>query len=474
MDRRLTAAVLAALSAGSLFLGFRTPEASGAVPVTHDPLVAGWSGRRVPVALADAVGAVQLPLRVDAALGPHDACAVLRRGDENLLVRDPGRSLIPASTQKLFTGLAALEVLGPDHHFVTRVFATGRSGASVERLWLLGGGDPLLMTREYAEFLDDRPLTRGHPATPLDELAAEIRSAGVERVEGGIVGDASRHADALTVPTWKASYIDDQNVTHLAALTANGGFSQWEGVRLTAPDPAANAAAALQGLLEEGGVEFGGDAASGAVPEGAAPIASVSSPPLRDVVAAMIRESDNLVAELLLREIGLAAAGEGTTAAGGEAVVAALDGLGMPVEGVTLVDGSGLDRGNRATCAATLAALELSMREPFRAVDEGLAVAGETGTLHRRFEGTDLEGVLRAKTGTLAGVVGLVGLLDETPEVRFSLIANGDFGVAEGSQIQDRLSFAVDAFPFEGADPVLLSPPPAERVGTGSRDDPNR
>lgn len=469
MDRRLTAAILAALSAGSLFLGLRVPEASGAVPVTHDPLVAGWSGRRVPLALADAVGAVKLPLRIDDALGPHDACAVLRRGDENLLVRDPGRSLIPASTQKLFTGLAALQVLGPDHRFVTRVFATGRAGPSVEGLWLLGGGDPFLMTREYAEFLDQRPLTRGHPATPLDDLAAEIRAAGVERVEGGVVGDASRHADALTVPTWKASYVDDQNVTLLAALTANGGFSQWEGVRLTAPDPAANAASALQGLLEDGGVEFGGDAASGAVPEGAEPIASVASPPLRDVVAAMIRESDNLVAELVLREIGLAARGEGSTAAGGTAVVNILDDLGIPVDGLTLVDGSGLDRGNRATCAATLAALELSMREPFRAVNEGLAVAGETGTLHRRFEGTDLEGVLRAKTGTLAGVVGLVGLLDETPEVRFSLIANGDFGVVEGAQIQDRLSFAVDAFPYEGADPVLLAPPPAERARSRSR-----
>ncbi len=473
MDRRLTAAILAALSAGSLFLGFQVPDVSEPEPVTHDPLVAGWSGRRVPIALADAVGAVQLPLRVDEALGPHDACAVLRRGDEDLLVRDPGRSLIPASTQKLFTGLAALQVLGPDHRFVTRVFVTGRAGASVERLWLLGGGDPVLMTRDYSEFLDGRPLTRGHPVTPLDELAAEIREAGVEQVEGGIVGDASRHADALTVPTWKASYVDDQNVTNLSALTANGGFSQWEGIRLTAPDPAANAASALQGLLEDGGVEFDGEATSGAVPEGAEPIASVASPPLREVVAAMIRESDNLIAELVLREIGLAAVGEGTTAAGGEAVVTALDALGIPVEGVTMVDGSGLDRGNRATCAATLAALELRERDPFRAVDEGLAVAGETGTLYRRFEGTDLEGVLRAKTGTLAGVVGLVGLLDETPEVRFSLISNGDFGVAEGAQIQNRLSFAVDAFPYKGADPVLLSPPPAETVG-GNGDSANR
>lgn len=461
------AAVLAALAAGSLFLGFRGPRASGGEPVTHEPQVAAWSGRRVPDALADAVGAVKLPLRVEAALGPHDACAVLRRGEEDLLVRDPGRSLIPASTQKLLTGLAALHVLGPERRLETNVLATGRSGETVERLWLVGGGDPLLMTREYSEFLADRPLTRDHPATLLDELAAEVRAAGIERVEVGVVGDASRHPDAATVPTWKPSYIDDQDVTFLSALTANGGFSEWEGIRRTAPDPAAHAASELQRLLEEGGVEFGGDPASGTAPEGAEAVAAVESVPMAEVVAAMIRESDNLVAELLLREIGLDARGEGSTAAGGAAVRDALEELGVPVEGVALVDGSGLDRGNRATCAATLTALELRSREEFVAVDRGLAVAGRSGTLHRRFIGTDLEGVLRAKTGSLAGVVGLVGLLDETPEVRFSLIANGDFGVTEGAQIQDRLSFAVDAFPFEGADPVLLAPPPARRAASG-------
>lgn len=141
----------------------------------------------------------------------------------------------------------------------------------------------------------------------------------------------------------------------------------------------------------------------------------------------------------------------------------ALADLGIPMEGVELADGSGLSRSNRATCAATFAALRVARQARFRAVDDGLAVAGRSGTLRRRLVGTPVEGRLRAKTGSLDGVVGLVGVFERRPELRFAMLANGSFGYVRSVQIQEAVAGVLARYPFS-ADPAVLAPPPARRV----------
>lgn len=466
MASRVPAAVFGAVALVSTGFGLR-PEETPSVGIDRPvPVVAAWSARRVPQALADAVGAAKLPVRLHAVLDEADACFVMREGRTLTFSMDPAEPKIPASTQKLLTGAAALAVLGPDHRFETTVLAPSKPRAGVvSRLYLVGGADPVLMVGAYRASLDEDPLTTGHPVTPLEDLADALTAAGVRDVQGPIVGDASRHSGGLTVPSWRSTYISDHDIAYLSALTVNGGWSAWEPAKVTAADPGANAASELARLLGERQVAVAGGGTSGAAPRDAVEIASVQSPPLAELVAAMIRESDNLMAELLVREIGLARAGEGTTEAGTKEIVEVLRELDIDVDGVSLIDGSGLDRGNRATCGSALGALDLRGDDRFAALDAGLAIAGRTGTLHKRFDGTPLEGRLRAKTGSLNDVVGLVGVLEGRaagrPDLSFALMANGTGSSANGSALQEAIAETLDAYPFPSADPSVLGPPAA-------------
>jgi D-alanyl-D-alanine carboxypeptidase/D-alanyl-D-alanine-endopeptidase (penicillin-binding protein 4) len=168
-------------------------------------------------------------------------------------------------------------------------------------------------------------------------------------------------------------------------------------------------------------------------------VASVRSAPLGALVAATLRISDNYAAEMFLRELDRQTGGAGTTAGGAARVVDEMARAGVGTEGVHLNDGSGLDVGNRSTCRALLGALTLSSRPELSAVAEGLAVAGRSGTLLKRFLGTPVEGRLAAKTGWLSGAAALVGRIDGVPARRFALVVNGNFNWATARAIQDRV-----------------------------------
>jgi D-alanyl-D-alanine carboxypeptidase/D-alanyl-D-alanine-endopeptidase (penicillin-binding protein 4) len=113
--------------------------------------------------------------------------------------------------------------------------------------------------------------------------------------------------------------------------------------------------------------------------------------------------------------------------------------LGVPVDGVHLADGSGLDVGNRATCRALLGTLKLSRLAPFSTLDSGLAIAGRTGTLAKRYIGSPAEIRLAAKTGWINGAVAMAGRIATQPTRRFALIVNGRFGWPFAQALQDRV-----------------------------------
>ena len=203
-------------------------------------------------------------------------------------------------------------------------------------------------------------------------------------------------------------------------------------------NPPADAAALFTGLLVARGVDVAGSPVSGAAPRGAAEIAAIDSPPVGDLVHAMLRDSDNGTAELLLKELGVQRLGNGSTAAGIRVVRELLERDGIPFDGVTIADASGLSDAARLTCRAVTALLA------GRSADLAgrLAVAGHDGTLARRFLGTPVAGRLRAKTGSLDGYAALAGYADNTSgmTVAFAYLVNGLPHGASARALQDALA----------------------------------
>ena len=162
-------------------------------------------------------------------------------------------------------------------------------------------------------------------------------------------------------------------------------------------------------------------------PDGADLVAVHESDPVLDLVQAMLRESNNEIAESLIREVGRVTSGEGSTALGTEATVARIPELGANYLG-TMSDGSGMSRTNATAAYDLVAVLDMARHQPwFTDFEDGLAVAGRSGTLSNRLSGPTTADVVRAKTGTIIGGVSLAGyapLADGSAAI-FAIVING-------------------------------------------------
>ena len=114
---------------------------------------------------------------------------------------------------KLFTTALALTRLGPDHHFVTRLI-TDASG----NLVLVGGGDPSLSGRDYPYRKD--PLNRP-PLYALEQLVDGAISAGLQQVDGDIIGDDSLYPWVPYPPNWSQDDALDADGAPVSALSLN-------------------------------------------------------------------------------------------------------------------------------------------------------------------------------------------------------------------------------------------------------------
>jgi D-alanyl-D-alanine carboxypeptidase/D-alanyl-D-alanine-endopeptidase (penicillin-binding protein 4) len=422
----VVAAVLAALTVVALAGAFTAgpgEEASGGAPAGSGAATPVLSPRRAPALLA--AGRAERRLEQDLAAvaedSPASSCLVVTDGSRDLFSANPELPLVPASTLKLVTAAAALDRLGADTTLRTTVVVDEppRDGM-VEDLWLVGGGDPVLGTAEWAASFRHQPAL----FTPLERLADDVAAAGVRTVRGRVLGDESRYDTERRGVDWPASSTTAGNVGSLSALLVNDGYERTPGSRSPFPDPAAGAAGVLADLLRLRGVEVAGAGAGGAPDDGEV-LAEVHSAPMAEVVGSMVRESDNVSAELLTKELGLDGSGEGSTEAGTGVVREVIEEAGLPLEGVDIVDGSGLSRSNRLTCGL-LAGL-LGDVGTGTDLDRSLAVAGTTGSLTERFLGTPLVGRMRAKTGSLNGVETLAGIVetDAGRALSFAYLLNG-------------------------------------------------
>ena len=456
--RRVLVAILAIAATLAIIGSLQRPAAAPPRARTNALGSSLWSMRRTPQPVTDAVGAQHLQAALQSQTNGNRACFVVQDDLGLLATANADQALTPASTIKLLTATAALDTLGPNFHFTTKARASAppRNG-SVDHLYLLGDGDPLLATPERIAQDQLDPDTAGLPSTPLATLADHIKAAGVSEIPGGVVGVDSRYDRVRYVPEWPAS--TRAAIGPIGALTVNDGFSGVAGTGAVASDPALNAATELTRLLTARGVKVG-TPSRGDPPQDSADVASIDSPLLPMVLTEMLSASDNLSAEMLVRELG-ASAGEGTTTKGTQATLATVKHLGIPTATVTMVDGSGLSSTDAVPCVTLQAVLELSHQPKFAPIRDALAIAGQRGTLATRFANTALVANLRAKTGTLTGVSGLAGFLTSDRPLTFSILLNGAFGEATAFALRETMATTIAGFPRTTLGPNLVPAPNA-------------
>jgi D-alanyl-D-alanine carboxypeptidase/D-alanyl-D-alanine-endopeptidase (penicillin-binding protein 4) len=330
------------------------------------------------------------------------ALAVDTRSGEIVYGQNDSLALAPASVEKLAVALAAFRDLGPSYRFRTQVAGRGREIGHVWKgnIFLVGSGDPTLDLRD------------------VDALAHKIAARGITRVDGRVLGDEHRFDTERGGPGWKPSFVGIESAP-LSALSV-------QGLRLRTTNSSDFAAAqALREALIRHGVAVTGVAGRGRAPLDALPLAYHRSAPLSAIVTEMNHESDNFVAEMLLKELGATMAGRGSTAAGRHVVRAALAEAGVPLEGVRLADGSGLSLRDRLTVRALVAILESGATDPAFRGDfvSSLSVAGVSGTLRHRLVKRPTRGRVRAKTGTTNEACALAGFVGK--KYVFAIVQNG-------------------------------------------------
>ncbi len=427
--------------------------------------------------------------------------------------RNEDRLLLPASNLKILTAAVALERLGQDYRFTTRVLREA-SGDIV----LAGSGDPSLSGRVFPYQKDARP---GPGLAAIEDLADQIAARGIRRIDGDIVGDdrwfpwdpypASWTEDdtirdygaavsALTVndnvirvsivpgaragdptalvlaPALEYLTFDNRVVT-----VARGGPAQVRAQRipgsrqwllagslpagrpgvveiLPVDDPALFAASALYSALTARGILIHGRpvARHRALGELLTAIAGEelavrTSPPLHELLRMMAKLSQNLHAELILREVGRSANGpgtrEGTTEAGLAELRTYLSEIGAQPGEWRLQDGSGLSRNALVTPRLLTRALTSMAKSMDKEIWISLLPAGgEDGTLsHRLCCVADGFGI-RAKTGSLSRALALSGYAESKAngQLAFSILIN-DFSASPGLVRQwiDKLAVAL-------------------------------
>ena len=411
-----------------------------------------------------------------------------------LAAKDAQKLFNPASVQKTLTSIVALDRLGTDFRWRTKVYARGKieNGTLDGDLILYGEGAPDLSE------------------AGIDELVEQLKAKGLQKIKGGIVGDESyftgdaigdgwawnelqwyygAEASALSInknlvnvslqngkPKVEPAtdYVELTGAVEPAADVEAVGLKRGLGnnkiyvwgagrnldVRVAVENPALWAAKILRDALTKKGIAVEGDARSADwksankfEPETATELAGLESQTLGEIVRKMNKDSVNLYAELILRTLGKKFGAEapdenpraqkvrGDDSAGASVIKKWLTENGVNwQETETLRDGSGLSRLNFVTPEtlgrALIAGNQIKAAETFR---NSLPVAGTDGTLRGRLG--NAAGRISAKTGSIAYVNALAGYAKRTDEtLAFVILCNNETRRADSSVLIDALA----------------------------------
>jgi serine-type D-Ala-D-Ala carboxypeptidase/endopeptidase (penicillin-binding protein 4) len=393
----------------------------------------------------------------------------------------------PASNVKVFTTATALDRLGRNFRFKTRLLYTGTleaGGRLVGDLLVIGHGDPNL-----SNSISDDPNVYAH----LDLLAEEVKRAGISSVTGDIIGDDSyfvhapygrgwltsdlsrgygaqisalsfynnviavtarpgkvgQRATVFTYPARSLFRITNRSSTVGAKAANTFGWSHSPGTNdirvfgqmpanrkgvvryFNVEDPALYTATIFKERLQKSGVAVNGKARSRHSGEAPLPLLhplyTHQSITLAEVVSYINKKSQNLSAEILLRTLGAEIKGIGTDQAGLDVVEEFLQQAGIDAGTVNLYDGSGLSRNNLITPQAETALLRyMSTRPSFPDFIHSLPVSAFDGTLKGRMHRSSAAGRVFGKTGSLKNVATLGGYIktNSGQTLAFSIMAN--------------------------------------------------
>ena len=350
-----------------------------------------------------------------------------RLSGELLYARNADKLFTPASVVKLATSYAALRLLGSETRFKTELLTTAPlvEGQLAGDVWLKGHGDPTL------------------DQDALDALAAALSELGINRIGGDLVADASLFEGPAYPPGWMWDDLRHAFAAPVSALrlVASGSVSLED-------TPERQVALRLSERLAAMGITLAGSVRVGHAPPDATVLARHDSPTVAEIVGLVNKDSNNLYAETLVRQLGLRQA-SGSHAAGMTVLREALGEVGWMPDAYRLADGSGLSRYDAVTPSQMTRLLLAASRMPEApAFMASLPVAGRDGTLATRMQGTRAEGVVWAKTGTMSGVSSLCGYVMAPGQepVAFAVMVNGFVGTAKPIQeLQDALMDALVA-----------------------------
>ena len=407
----------------------------------------------------------------------------LTRGD-TLYAYNAGEEMLPASTMKLLTSAIALDRFGPNYQFSTdalRDGVVGSDGTLTGNLYIRGDGDPALS----GKFLP------GGPSAPMNRLADLVAQKGIRHITGSVIGDATGFDEQKVPEGWLSRYLQAGYAARVSALSlnenlvavavtpttpgkpamvalepsssaiqvianvrtvagggarlgfrkqgngtivANGSIGSRTGTRryvYIVEDPASFTTGAFRNALVARGIKVDGDIQLGKTPASAVKVASLASPPLASMIAAMNRESINHYAELLFRN---AARGPDRNVTGSVATASALldqffaSKVGADTTRLVFSDGSGLSILDRVTPRAQVQLLGYAHHASWGPwLHSSLPVAGDSELLRRRMRNTPAEGNLHAKTGTTNDVIALAGYVTAVngEVLAFSFLYNG-------------------------------------------------
>ena len=339
----------------------------------------------VRAALAQPASAAGLGTLTGAVLDPATG--------QTLWEQNPGTPQAPASSGKLLTAAAALLSLNHGEQLTTTVVA-GRTPGSVV---IVGGGDVTLSSLRAG-------VDSVYPgAAHLSDLVNQVKAKGPVQTVGI---DLSRYAGNPMAASWDPADIGAGNITPIVPAMLDGGRT--DATKADAPrvpNPGAT-------LAQEFATRIGAKAGEATAAQGATVLGEVRSAPIAELVDTLLQRSDNVLAEVIAREVARGTGDEPSFAGASRVTLKVLQQNGFDTAGVNFVDGSGLSAQDRVPAKLLASILAVAAgpdgKDPrtakLRPLLGGLPVAGGSGTLEQRYNtpgSAPGRGWVRAKTGTL-------------------------------------------------------------------------